>query len=121
MPYAARQAALQLLRKELYEDYMALDTDAILGGSLTNVAIKAACANLNLKCDRYEWQVFRFVQSLLRLLGHDTDSIRFQRQSLLNEKELVESIYTMRQDIDRRTALTLNPLLQPEEVETLVR
>lgn len=119
VPYAARHTALTLLEKALYADYMALDTAALTGGSLTNVAIRAACANLDLKCDRYEWQVFRFVQSLLTMLGCPTDSIRFNRQVISNDLETIEAIYRMRQDIDRATALRLNPLIQPEEAERL--
>lgn len=121
VPYQARRTALMLLEKALYADAMAVDTTALTGGSLTNVAIRAACANLNLKCDRYEWEVFAFVQKLLALLGMQTEKIRFQRQMIANEQETVQTIYLMRQDIDRATALRLNPLLQPEEVEALLK
>lgn len=120
VPYAARQTALEVLEKALYQDYMALNLDALTGGSLTNVAIRAATANLNLKADRYEWQVFRFVQQLLALLGITTEEIRFQRQCIANESETVADIAAMRQDIDRRTALKLNPYIQPEEIDDLL-
>lgn len=119
VPYAARETALKLLEKALYRDFMALDFDALTGGSLTNVAIRAATSALHLKADRYEWQVFRFVQQLLSLLGIETESIRFQRQCIANESETVADIYTMRQDIDHRTALKLNPYIQPEEIDAL--
>lgn len=120
VPYAARQTALDILERALYQDYMALNIDALTGGSLTNVAIRAATANLNLKADRYEWQVFRFVQQLLALLGVTTEEIRFQRQCIANESETVADIAAMRPDIDRRTALKLNPYIQPEEIDTLL-
>lgn len=119
VPYAAREAALHLLEKALYRDFMALDFDALTGGSLTNVAIRAATSALHLKADRYEWQVFHFVQQLLDLLGIRTESIRFQRQCIANESETVADIYAMRQDIDHRTALKLNPYIQPEEIDQL--
>ena len=119
VPYAARQAALELLERALYQDFMALNMDALTGGSLTNVAIRAATANLHLKADRYEWQVFRFVQELLSLLGVETEAIRFQRQCIANESEIVSDIAAMRSDIDLRTALKLNPYIQPEEVDEL--
>ncbi|MBP3453895.1 MAG: phage portal protein [Clostridia bacterium] len=120
VPYAARQTALDILERALYQDYMALNIDALTGGSLTNVAIRAATANLNLKADRYEWQVFRFVQQLLCLLGVTTEEIRFQRQCIANESEMVADIAAMRPDIDRRTALKLNPYIQPEEIDALL-
>ena len=120
VPYAARRAALEVLERALYQDYMALNMDALTGGSLTNVAIRTAAANLNLKADRYEWQVFRFMQELLALLGVSTEEIRFQRQCIANESETVQDIAAMRGDIDRRTALKLNPYIQPEEIDALL-
>ena len=119
VPYAARREALELLERALYQDYMALDMDALTGGSLTNVAIRAATANLNLKADRCEWQVRQFMESLLDLLGIRTQDVRFKRQTIANESETVADIAAMRQDIDQRTALRLNPYIQDEEVEAL--
>ncbi len=121
VPHEARQAALALLEKALYRDWMALDTAELTGGSLTNVAIRAATAALDLKTDRFEWEAFRFVRGLLRLQGIDTDAIRFTRRAIANESETVRDISLMREDIDRRTALRLNPYIQPEEVEEMVR
>ena len=119
VPYEARRTALELLEKALYDDYMALDLRALTGGSLTNVAIRAARANLDLKSDRYEWQVTEFLQGLLGYLGVRTEEIRFQRQQLENALETVQAIALARDDIDRRTALKLNPMLQSEEVDAL--
>ena len=121
VPYAARRAALELLEQALYADYMALDMRQLTGGSLTTVAIRAATANLHLKADRYEWEVFRCVRALLRLLGVDTDEIRFQRQEIANESEIVQCIAAVRGDIDRRTALKLNPFVQPDEIEGILQ
>lgn len=119
VPYEARRTALELLERALYADYMALDLSQLTGGSLTNVAIRAATANLNLKADRYEWEVFRFVRDLLKLIGVETDEIRFHRQQIGNQSEIIADICAMRPDIDRRTALKLNPYIQPEEAEAL--
>ena len=120
VPYAARREALDLLERALYQDYMALDMDTLTGGSLTNVAIRAAAANLNLKADRYEWQVRQFVMQLLEMIGRPTEDVRFKRQAIANESEVVADIAAMREDIDLRTALRLNPYIQEEEIETLL-
>ena len=119
VPFEARQAALRLLERALYRDWMALDTSELTGGSLTNVAIRAATAGLQLKANRFEWQCFHFVRSLLRLMGVDSDAIRFQREDIANQSEIVRDIERMRPDIDRATALRLNPYLQPEEAAAL--
>ena len=120
VPYAAREKALDLLERALYQDFMALDMDALTGSSLTNVAIRVATANLNLKADRYEWQVRQFVQDILALIGKPTDQIRFKRQSIANESEVVADIAVMRADIDQRTALKLNPYIDDEDHEQIL-
>ena len=121
VPYEARKVALELLENELYQDYMALSMDELTGGSLTNVAIQTAMANLELKCDRYEWQIFQFVQRLLMLLGINTEVIAFKRQTIANESEIVADIYTMRNDIDRRTALELNPYINSDKIDEIMK
>ena len=120
VPYEARRTALDMLERALYGDFMALDMDALTGGSLTNVAIKAAEKDLNLKCDRYEWQVFSTVQQLLALIGVETEQIRFKRQELVNESELIQNIVAMREDIDHETALKLYPYIMDEEIEKIM-
>lgn len=121
VPHEARRAALELLEKALYADYMALNMDELTGGSLTNVAIQAATTALNLKCDRYEWQAFTAVQRLLELIGVKTEKIRFTRQAITNRSEVVQDIVAMRQDINHETALKLNPYIMPEEIEGIMR
>lgn len=120
VPYEARRAALELLEDALYADYMAMNMDELTGGGLTNVAIQTAMTNLNLKCDRYEWQVFSAVQKILRLIGVETEQIRFHRQTISNKSEIVQDIAAMRQDIDLETALKLNPYIMPEEIPQIM-
>ena len=120
VPYEARRTALDLLEKALYQDYMALSMDELTGGSLTNVAIQAAMTNLNLKCDRYEWQCFKFVQQVLALIGIRTENIRFIRQEIVNRSETVQDIGMMRDYIDDQTALELNPYILQEQVPEIM-
>lgn len=116
VPYQARQTSLQLLEKELYKDYMAVNMDEITGGSLTNVAIRTATANLNLKADRYEWQVFRFVQQVLALLGIQTEQISFKRQTIANETEITQNLVSLSEFIDDETLLTHCPYFTQDEI-----
>lgn len=120
VPYLARRTALDILKRELYSDYMAIDMDSIMGGSLTNVAIKAATMDLNLKCDEFEWQAFDFVQRILELIGIETEQISFVRQTLINQAETLQNIYMARSDLDRRTALLLNPMISHDDVDLIM-
>lgn len=121
VPYNARQTALELLERQLYRDYMALDVSELTGGSLTNVAIRTAMANLDLKANAFEWQCFDFVQNLLRLVGVETEIIRFKRQNIANESETIQNIYMAQGDLDRKTRLKLNPMVLPEEVDEIMK
>lgn len=120
VPYAARQAALDILQKQLYSDFMALSMEELTGGSLTNVAIETAMLNLNLKADRYEWQCFAFVQKVLRLLGIETEEIKFKRQTISNRSEMVSDISLMRDYIDQETALKINPYIEQDEIPEIL-
>lgn len=121
VPFQARQTAMDMLKKELYSDYMALNMDEISGGSLTNVAISTATANLNMKVNRYEWQVYQFVQSILMLSGVETQDIKFRRQSIANELEQMQMLYLCRADLDLQTALEKNPLVSIDEVREIMK
>lgn len=120
VPYQARQTALSILKKEMYSDAMALDMDELTGGSLTNVAIKAAMTNLNLKCDDFEWEVFSFVQKVLRLIGIETEEIKFKRRELVNDAEIVQSVQQMAGDLDLRTRLKLYPYIEQDEIDGII-
>ena len=115
VPWQARKTALDILRRELYSDFMALDMDALKGGSLTNVAIRTAAADLDLKANAFEWQCFCFVQSVLEHLGIRSENISFRRQCISNAHETLQDICLMRGDIDRACALRLNPYIDQDE------
>lgn len=121
VPYQARQTALTLLEKAMYSDYMALDMKELTGGSLTNVAIKAAMTNMNLKADGFEFEAFAFVQSILRLIGIETEIIHFKRRDIVNDTEIVDNIYSMRGDISHRKALELNPYIEQDEIDEILK
>lgn len=127
VPYQARQVALDLLRKEIYESSMALDTSVLSGGSLTNIAIKCAMVNLDLKTDDLEMGVAEFVTNVIDLLmeyKNQTNTkyeIEFIRRSIINDTEIIDNIYKMRSDISTETALRLNPYIinVDEEIKLL--
>lgn len=121
IPYQAKQAALELLRKQLFSDFMALDLEAIQGGSLTNVAINVAKTNFDLKTDFFEWQCAEFVENILSLIGI-TEEPKFKRRSITNDTETVSNIHTMKEDgyIDEQWAIENNPLIADVDQDDLI-
>ena len=91
VPYNSREALLDRLRADLYEDYMALDTKNIQGGAVTATQIKAAYEPLNSKADLYEYQVIDFLKAILELAGIDDDP-SFTRSMIVNVEENVQII-----------------------------
>lgn len=122
VPYQARQIALEILKKDIYESAMALDTSVLSGGSLTNIAIKAMMTDLDLKTDDFENEALDYVDNLLLLYreitGDMTDTkVNFIRRSIVNDTEIIDNIMKMRNDISQRTALELNPYIEDVEEE----
>lgn len=90
-PYQSRKELLELLRKDLYEDAMALDIDAIKSGAVVNAQIKAAYSPLDTKVDGYEYCVIQFIQGILAVAGIE-DNPTFTRSKLINIQEEVQTV-----------------------------
>jgi len=90
-PYASREALLDRLRSDLYEDAMALDTKSIQDGAITATQIKASYSNLDSKADSYEYCIIEFVEGILALAGID-DEPTFTRSRIINKQEEVQTV-----------------------------
>lgn len=90
-PYASREALLDRLRADLYEDYMALDTKNLAAGAVTATQIRAAYEPLNAKADQLEYCVHDFLDSVLAVLGLQ-DKATFTRSMLVNVQEEISSV-----------------------------
>lgn len=106
-PYDANENALQRLRTQLFDDYMALDTKELAGGTATATQIRAAYEPLNSKVDMFEYSVTEAIHGLLNLLGIDDDPT-YTRSMLINTQEEVQ------------TVLSAASVLSPEYVTTKV-
>lgn len=90
-PYASREALLDRLRSDLYEDAMALDTKSIQDGAITATQIRASYSNLDYKADSYEFCVIEFIENILALAGID-DEPTFTRSRIINVQEEVQTV-----------------------------
>lgn len=87
-PYGGREAILERLRADMYDDFMALDTKAIAGGAVTATQIEAAYEPLNQKADKFEYQVTKFIGGILKIAGID-DVPSYTRSKMVNKDEEV--------------------------------
>lgn len=99
IPYASREALLDRLEKDLYKDFMALNTEAIADGAVTATQIKAAYEPINSKVDNYEYCVVEFIQGILALAGVD-DEPTFTRSIIVNANENIETLLQASQYLD---------------------
>lgn len=90
-PYASREALLERLRGNLYEDAMALDTKNIQNGAITATQIRASYSNLDNKVDAYEYCIIEFIEGILALAGID-DEPTFTRSRIINIQEEVQTV-----------------------------
>ena len=91
VPYASREALIERLRSEIYEDYMALDTKNIASGATTATQIEASYEPLNSKTDEYEACVTTFILNLLELIGID-DKPTYTRSKIINRNEEIQVV-----------------------------
>ena len=105
---------------------MALNTEELTGSSLTTTAIKANMMNLDLKTDIFESNALNTLNSIVEFYLESTNqdidyNIELIRRGLVNDSELINDIYTFREDISRREALRLNPQIPNERIEQILK
>ncbi len=93
IPYDAREALLERLRKQLFFDFQAVDVERVGAGGVTTVEIRSAYNSLERKCDKLEKYVSDAVRQLLTIMGKDPDEcpFHFQRARELNEHEAIQT------------------------------
>ena len=91
IPYEAREQLLDRIKRDLYEDYMALDVNTIRSGAATATEILAAYEPMNNKADGYEYCIRDFIKGILSLAGID-DQPSFTRSKLVNVTEEIQTV-----------------------------
>lgn len=93
VPFEASEVALDRLRTQLFDDFMALDVRNIAGGAATATQIKAAYEPLNSKTDLFEYQVTEFIDGILKLAGIE-DEPTYTRSLIVNQQETIQNLIT---------------------------
>lgn len=92
VPYQSREAYLERLEKDIYDDAMALNVSGIQAGNITATQIKAAYEDINLRADAFEEQVLEFMQAVFELAGVENEKITFNRSKVANTTEEIQTI-----------------------------
>lgn len=91
VPYESREAMLERSEKDIYRDFMGVNTEQIAAGQVTATQIEAAYDPLNAKADQFEYCVIDFLQGILSIAGIE-DNPTFTRSLLTNSKEEIEKL-----------------------------
>ena len=91
IPYEAREKLLDRIEKDLYRDYMALNTEDLSSRSATATEIKAAYEPMNAKADDFEYQILDFLDRLMEIANVD-DKATFTRSYIVNAQEEVTTV-----------------------------
>ena len=122
VPYNAREVLLARIKRDLYNDAMALDPADIAAGAVTATQIKAAYEPLNSKCDEFEYCVRDFLDNLTAVAGIDDYDVTFTRSLIVNKLEEVQVIATAANFLDREYTIQklLNALGDGDLAEDMI-
>lgn len=122
VPTDARETILDRLRKDMYKDYMALDTDEIAGGAVTATQIRANYEPMNSKADEFEYCVIEFIRGILAVAGVE-DEPTFTRSVIVNQTEEVQTLISAGEYLDQEyvTSKILTILGDADQIKDVLK
>jgi Phage portal protein, SPP1 Gp6-like len=120
IPFQASETALNQLRQQLFDDFMALDVSKIQAGNITATQIQAAYEPLNHKADLFEHSIFVAVAKILELAGIN-DTPTFQRSKIINQEEETQMVLMAAQYLDDDTIIRKLPFLSDDEKDEVIK
>lgn len=91
IPHEARETLLNRIERDLYRDYMALDTRELSSRNATATEIKAAYADIDEKASDFEYMILDFLREIMNIAGVDDDP-SFTRNYIVNTQEEVTTV-----------------------------
>lgn len=131
VPYEARKTKMELDEKNIYRFGMGLNLSGLKDTSATtNIAIKAAYSLLDLRCDRLEKSIKRFLRKIVQVVideinqangtDYQSDSVwfEFDHEIMSNEQENAQNDLTdaQRKQVEINILLSLANVLDDETV-----
>ena len=128
IPVAARQTKLELDEKNIYRFGMGFNSAQLGDGNITNIVIKSRYALLDLKCNKLEIRLKRFMRKLLKVVlaeinerdGTDYQQkdvwFNFEREVMTNASDnaQIELTDAQKQQVQTTTLLNLASYLDEE-------
>lgn len=115
IPYEAKVAFVDLIKKQLINDGGTVDYASLVGGSLTNVAIKASMQRLMLRVSKFEYQVYLALEKMVQFAKEVTGDtatdfeIEFGKMYIDNDTETISNLNASQPYISQETYLRKHP------------
>lgn len=119
VPVEARSRMLELLRKDIYEDFQALDVNTLSASAKTTQEIQASYQSQDNKCADFEYYLIDFVQQILALAGID-DEPTFRWNRVVNQYEQTQMLMLAREYMTDDAVIKHLPFLTPEEADEII-
>ena len=119
VPVAARQTMLEILRKDIYEDFQALDVNTLSAAAKTTQEIQASYQSQDNKCADFEYYLIDFVQKILELAGID-DEPTFRWNRVVNQNEQTQMVLSASAYLTDDAIIRHLPFLTPEEADDII-
>lgn len=120
VPVTARQTMLELLRKDIYEDFQALDVNTLSASAKTTQEIQSAYQSQDNKCADFEYLILDFVQQILALAGIN-DNPTFTWNRVVNMSEQTAMVLQAGQYLTDEAIIKHLPFLTPEEQDEIIK
>lgn len=119
VPVEARRTMLELLRKDIYEDFQALDVNTLSASAKTTQEIQASYQSQDNKCADFEYYLLDFVQQILEIAGID-DEPTFRWNRVVNQLEQTQMILSAKEYLTDEILIKHLPFLTPEECDEII-
>lgn len=119
VPTNARQTMLELLRKDIYEDFQALDVNTLSASAKTTQEIQASYQSQDNKCADFEYYLLDFCQKVLALAGVD-DEPTFKWNRVVNQAEQTQMVLSSANFLTDEAVIKHLPFLTPEEADEII-
>lgn len=119
VPYTARQVMLDILRRDIYEDFQSADLGSLSAAAKTAQEIRSAYQAMDNKCTDFEYYLIKFVEDILVVAGI-TDEVSFTWNKITNQAEETSMVLSAAQFLTPEMIIKKLPFLTPEEAEEVI-
>lgn len=119
IPTEAREKMLDILRKDLYDDFQIVNVSELSASAKTATEIQAAYQPMDDKCGDFEYMLIDAIHDILSLAGID-DEPSFHYNRIVNQTEETNMIISAAAYLTEDMVVKKLPFLTPEEAEDVI-